>query len=92
MEQIDRIEAMEQCFNRAQVALCNLEKAWEDYRGVEDDFAQLDSYLGSPEWHVDREADASGQLPPTLHRGVLSEDSIWNLLQARKELLQDIHD
>lgn len=89
-EQIGRIAAMEQRLDHTQAVLVVLEKAWEDYLAVHDDFDQLDTYLGSPEWHTDREADAAGMLPPTLHRGVLSEDAIWNLLQARKELLQEM--
>lgn len=89
-EQSDRIAAMEQHLDRAQTSLHALEQAWEDYLSVQDDFNVLDTYLGSPEWHADREADAAGLLPPTLRRGVLSEDAIWNLLQDRKDLLENI--
>lgn len=90
MNQIERITEMEQRLDRAQAASQALARAWEAYLAVEDDFARLDAYLGSPEWHADREADAAGQLPPCLHRGVLSEDAIYDLLQSRRELLQEI--
>ncbi|MBR6877165.1 MAG: DUF4298 domain-containing protein, partial [Neisseriaceae bacterium] len=34
--------------------------------------------------------DEQGKLPTTLKRGVLSEDSIWNVLQKNKELLHQM--
>lgn len=91
-EQVGRIAAYEQRLDRVQTALEALVQAWENYLAVKDDFDQLDAYLGSPEWHADREADAASLLPPSLRRGVLSEDAVWNLLQARRELLEDIRD
>ena len=90
MEPTERIALQEQRLDRAQATLSALEQAWDNYLAVQDDFAQLDAYLGSPEWLADRKADTKGKLPPKLRRGVLSEDAIWNLLQYRKELLKDI--
>ena len=37
-------------------------------------------YYESGQWLKDYEADERGELPPTLKRGVLSQDGLWELL------------
>lgn len=46
---------------------------------------QLTEYYGSDAWDRDYAADETGLLPENLHRGVLSEDGLWNLLEALDE-------
>ena len=82
---IERIKQMEQRLDRATAAVEALETAIEQYKAVREDIASLDAYLGSPEWHADRD-DEAGRLPKGLRRGVLSEDAIWNLLERHREL------
>ena len=41
----------------------------------------LIDYYESGQWLKDYEADERGELPPTLKRGVLSQDGLWELLQ-----------
>ena len=83
---IERIKQMEQRLDRATTAVEALEAAIEQYKAVCEDIASLDAYLGSPEWHADRDNDEAGRLPKELRRGVLSEDAIWNLLKRHREL------
>ena len=83
---IERIKQMEQRLDRATAAVEALEAAIEQYKVVREDIASLDAYLGSPEWHADRDDDEAGRLPKELRRGVLSEDAIWNLLERHREL------
>ena len=45
----------------------------------------LDAYLKSPQWLSDYEADERGELPSDLLRGVLSQDELYNALQAYDE-------
>ena len=82
----NRITEMEQRLDRASAAVEALEIALGQYAAVQDDLAELDTYLGSPEWHADRDDDEAGRLPKGLRRGVLSEDAIWNLLERHREL------
>ena len=58
--------------------------AWlDDPSGdVTEDIRILDAYYRSPLWRSDFEADEAGKLPADLPRGVLSEDGIYNALQA----------
>lgn len=82
----ERITQMEQRLDRATAAVEALEAAIEQYKATSDDLTVLDTYLGSPEWHADRDDDEAGRLPKGLRRGVLSEDAIWNLLERHREL------
>lgn len=86
MENIERIEEMEQKFNQAFDALRKMETAFEHYESTQENIRQLNAYLGSKEWKDDLYADEAGILPVNLKRGVLSEDGIWNLLADWHEL------
>ena len=82
--QIERIAAMEKRLNRALQAVDELELAQEHFDQVKDDIKVLEEYLSSDEWKADLAADEAGLLPENLHRGVLSEDGIWNLLERAR--------
>ena len=92
MEQLERISQMEARLARLcawqprfSELLSRLEQAREDANALAD-------YLSSPDWRRDREADEAGLLPPTLRRGVLSEDGIYNALETQSELLETLRD
>ena len=86
MEQIERIKQMELRLDRASSAVMELSAALEKYNEVQDDISQLDAYYTSDEWKQDFAADEAGELPPSLRRGVLSEDAIWNVLSDNHDL------
>ena len=67
MEIIERIEYMEALYDRA------IETGAIS--------PELIAYYESGQWLHDYEADERGQLPPTLKRGILSQDGLWELLQ-----------
>ncbi len=81
-----RITQMEQRLNRAEAAMRMMDQVLEQYLSAQGDLEILNAYLGSPDWIADREADEAGRLSSDLKRGVLSEDSIWNLLEDNREL------
>ena len=86
MEQIERIKQMELRMKRAAKAVTELSAALDNYESVQEDIAELDNYYGSEMWKQDYADDEAGRLPADLKRGVLSEDSIWNLLSDAREL------
>ena len=86
MKQTERIKQMEQCLEKASVAVMQLSEALDKYIESQDAIATLGKYYGSEEWKTDFAADEAGQLPKDLKRGVLSEDGIWNLLSDSGEL------
>ena len=89
-DQIERIKRMEESLNRAQNVLDSLEQAWENYLETAGDFSELEKYLNSKERKADVAADEAGEFPADLHRSVLSQDGIWNLLERRDELTREI--
>ena len=84
---ITRIKEMEQRLTRALKAVRAMDSALNAFELVQGDIRALDEYYGSDDWKADLAADNAGLLPPTLKRGVLSEDGIWNLLEDNKDLL-----
>ena len=85
-EQIARIRKMERRLNRASTAVKRLEAALDNWEAVQEDIAALEEYYGSELWKQDFADDEAGLLPADLKRGVLSEDALWDLLTACKEL------
>ena len=85
-EQIGRIRKMERRLNRASAAVKRLEAALDKWEAVQEDIAALEEYYGGDLWKQDFADDEAGLLPADLNRGVLSEDALWDLLTACKEL------
>lgn len=87
-EQIERIQAMESCLDRALNAEKALHQALDQLEGLAAAVEQLEKYYSSSVWRQDFEADEQGLLPESLKRGVLSEDGVYNALEEYSELLR----
>ena len=85
-EQIARIRKMERRLNRASTAVKRLEAALDKWEALQEDIDALEEYYGNDLWKQDFADDEAGLLPADLKRGVLSEDALWDLLTACKEL------
>ena len=86
MEQIERINQMEQRMEQATVAVKELSAALTQYEEAQEAIRTLEEYLGSKEWKKDFEDDEKGLFPKGLKRGVLSEDGIWNVLEISHQM------
>ena len=86
MNQIKRIEQMESKLDTSSKTIKNLEKALKEYSKVQEDIRDLAAYYSGNDWKKDFEADEKNKLPKNLKRGVLSEDSIYNLLDKNIEV------
>ena len=91
-EQLRRIRKMERHLVRAASALKRLSSALDKYDETKEDIAVLSAYYASNDWKQDFADDEAGRLPKNLKRGVLSEDGIWSLLEAHRELQNRIKD
>lgn len=80
MDAIERIGRMEEILRGAKPVLAQLDAALEAYAALADELRVLDRYYGSEAWRADLALDEAGLLPPTLRRGVLSEDEVYDLL------------
>ena len=90
MEQITRIQEMEEIYREASAILPALQAALDAFDLLRPRLAELEAYYTSPLWQADYADDEAGKLPPDLPRGVLSEDGIWNLLADRRSLLEQM--
>ena len=86
----ERINKMEQIFDRANQTVYEFEKAFENYKSIQSDLQKLEAYYSGALWKEDFASDESGILPPGLKRGVLSEDGIYNLLERKKEIDEEL--
>ena len=68
---IERVQKYEQLFD--EVLLCPDEKKLH----------LLDEYYSSGQWREDYEANESGELPPDMKCGVLSQDALYDLLTEK---------
>ena len=88
-KQIERITGYENMMQEAY----DIMKGNDFYREKQDRLAylmsELRSYYESSEWRKDFEDDEKGLLPNDLHRGVLSEDGLYDLLDEYGEYLED---
>ena len=91
-KQTERISRMEEYYDEARETLSELMTALEKYRDVEKKILRLDEYYGSVQWMQDFEAWERGKLPFDLKYGVLSEDSVYDMLTDNKEAVLDMAD
>lgn len=87
MNQIERITEMDRCLNASGEAIEALSNALDAYEANRKSLKKLADYYGSTLWMKDFEADEAGMLPTDLKRGVLSEDTVYDLLTDHHELI-----
>ena len=88
MNQLERIQYMEQILDEASEAMKQLMDAFERYQSLKPQMAELEAYYTSPMWRQDYEDDCAGRLPADLKRGVLSEDAVYDLLRLQNDWQQ----
>ncbi len=87
-EQIARITRYENMMIKAERLMgAELSKDGEDeLRAI---MGELEAYYTGKEWMSDFACDEAGLLPPELKRGVLSEDGLYDLIEAYGELKKE---
>ena len=86
MEQVARIEKMEQFLNKSTDIIQQFSEVLEQFLQCQEGIEQLKQYYGSKEWYEDLEAYDNRQLPQGLRCGVLSEDLIYDMLMEYHKL------
>ena len=90
MDQIERITHYESALDRLNAALSALDAALEEYEAVQADRRALEAYYTGKLWRADLADDEAGRLPADLKRGVLSEDAVYDALEADRRLLAQL--
>jgi hypothetical protein len=78
---------MEECLEVSQEAIEAFSEALDKYEAAQPEWKKLSDYYGSTKWMSDYEADEAGKLPKDLKRGVLSEDTVYDLIIENRELV-----
>ncbi|MBR2067646.1 MAG: DUF4298 domain-containing protein [Solobacterium sp.] len=90
MKQIERIQQMEEAYNKAKSALDKLEEALEEYGLAEEEIYTLIHYYFSPAWRKDYEAEEKGKIPKDMPRGILGEDTLYDFYLDHKEVIKNM--
>jgi hypothetical protein len=86
MEQIELIRKMEEIMDRVQNAVKQCQDALQNFADLEDEIDELNTYYMDGAWREDYEADEKGKIPKDLKRGVLSQDTLFDLLEETDRL------
>lgn len=84
-ERIKRITRMERYLDILQEAFHTNPSSIIENENLQDMLHKLTQYYET-EWRSDYKSDERGELPPSLKRGILSEDAVYNLLSDIKEV------
>ncbi len=82
---IERIKQMEIYLDKISDVLSSSMQPSQDLVLLENEITILMNYYDNGQWLKDYEADERGELPATLKRGVLAEDTLYNLFLDIKE-------
>ena len=88
-EQIQRITNYERMMREAEALLAGEDRTEQTMTRLRELTEALEAYYTGGDWMRDYRDDEAGLLPKELPRGVLSEDGIYNLLEAFKELEEE---
>ncbi len=90
MTRTQRVAIMEEQLDRAAPVVAALEKALADYRAVQPALEALADYMDGGLWLRDYVADEQGLLPKDMKRGVLAQDTLYELLCDEIRLRQEM--
>ena len=90
-EQIQRIVRMEEKHDRIRDVMDRLLPLLEEYGSLQEEISELAEYY-QREWRRDYEDDEKGKFPSELKRGILSEDTLYELLCDNDSLLEKMRD
>ena len=88
-ERIERIKKMEEKLDNVSPKVDAFEKSLNDLNSAFEDIKSLSEYY-KKEWKEDYEADEQGKIPKDLKRGVLSQDTLFDLLEKLNEMKNGI--
>ena len=81
-EAIQRVQQMEQSLDDLLEAFReDGQKIWE-LEELQEKLKALEAYYSSGLWLEDYDRDCSGEFPPDLKRGVLAQDTLYNLFES----------
>ena len=80
MEQLERIQKMEEHLNKYAQVLADAQKALDQLERCQSDYIQLRDYYTGQDFFDDLEYSNSPEFPENIACGVLSEDAVYDLM------------
>ena len=88
-ERVERIKKMEAKLDDVTPKIKAFEDSLENMKKVFEDMKILSDYY-SKDWKADYEADEDGKIPRDLKRGVLGQDTLYDLFERYYEIGRDM--
>ena len=88
-ERVERIKKMEAKLDDVTPKIKAFEDSLENMQKVFEDMKILSDYY-SKDWKADYEADEDGKIPRDLKRGVLGQDTLYDLFERYYEIGRDM--
>ena len=86
---IERITKNEERLDNILSSINGLEEALKEFKRNEKNLQLLKKYYGSNNWFKDKESYEKG-LISKVKAGVLSEDTVWNMLEDIDNLIEEM--
>ena len=90
-ERVERIKKMEAKLDDVTPKIKAFEDSLENMKKVFEDMKVLSDYY-SKDWKADYEADENGKIPKDLKRGVLGQDTLYDLFERYYEIGRDMNE
>lgn len=92
MGRYDQITEMEGILDAHRAMLDRLDALLSEYEAGQKDFKRLVDYYDSPQWLKDYEFSNTDEFSPDVKCGVLSEDSVFDLLGDNRRAAERMRD
>ncbi len=87
---IDRIKQMEELLDEGNQVVAEFYKAYSNYVKYQEKMNVLFDYYVNGNYQEDFKADSEGLIPKDLKRGVLDEDSVYDLIYDNKYIKEEL--
>ena len=88
-ETVERVKKMESKLDEVTPKIRAFEESLNNMKQVFEDMKILSDYY-SNDWKKDFEADEEGKIPKDVKRGVLGEDTLYNLFEDYYQIAEDM--
>ena len=86
---LERISKNEERLDKTLISIKKLEIALNEFKNNQKNMLLLSKYYGSKNWFKDKEAYENNKIPK-IKAGVLSEDTVWNMLEDIDKIILDM--
>lgn len=90
MTKEQQILAFETAYNKYNEKIQLLKTELESFKAMQSNYQLLHQYYSSEEWIKDYEASNNGEIDPNIPQGILSEDTLFDLIGDQYELALEL--